>query len=95
MLLSEFFILICLLLMLAIIAMIYEQNNMIKELINQNKDNSKKKSTYREHSSISKSNFANILQGRTDAYQKYKNKDGLYEPVTPKNGIEIKDKREE
>lgn len=95
MLLSEFFMLICLLLMLAIIAMIYEQNNMIKELMKQNKDNSEKKNTYREHSPMSKTNFANILKGRTDAYQKYKNKDGLYEPVTPKGGIELKDKREE
>jgi len=95
MLLSDFFMLICLLLMLAIIALIYEQNNLIKEFIKQNKNSNKKENIYREHSQIAKSNFANILKSRTNAYAKYQNKDGLYEPITPKNGIELKDKREE
>ena len=56
-------------------------------------ESKKPKQFKREHSNISKTNFGSILNGRTDAYAKYKNSDGLYEPVRTKNGIEIK-KRE-
>lgn len=46
----------------------------------------------REHSDIAKVDFKNILNGR--AYDKYKNKDGLYEPVIGKKGIDLKNKGE-
>ena len=67
-------------------------SNEFVDEFNPNKD---KKNTYREHKAISKSNFSSILQGRTNAYAKYQNKDGLYEPIKPKAGIELKNKREE
>lgn len=91
------FILIILILIinLTIVVLIEKQNNLIKELIEQINSNKDKKNTYREHKAISKSNFASILQGRTNAYAKYQNKDGLYEPIKPKAGIELKNKREE
>ena len=44
----------------------------------------------RKHSSVLNANFGNILNGRTN-YDKYKNKDGLYEPVKPKKGIPLKE----
>ena len=56
--------------------------------------NNNDKKVKREHSSISQAKFDNILQGREN-YKKYKNQDGLYEPVKPKNGIEIKPRKEE
>ena len=46
----------------------------------------------RIHTSISKVNFSNLLNGR---YDKFKNKDGLYEPISPKKGIELKERKEE
>ena len=45
----------------------------------------------RKHSSIESSNYSNSFGGRK-AYEIYKNKDGLYEPVTPSKGIQIKKK---
>lgn len=53
----------------------------------------KPKELKRKHSNIGQANFNNILQGRNN-YDKYKNKDGLYEPVTGKKGIELKEKGE-
>ena len=90
-----FFMLIIFIASLIIIALIEKQNNLIKELIEKINPNKDKKNTYREHKAISKSNFSSILQGRTNAYAKYQNKDGLYEPIKPKAGIELKNKREE
>lgn len=48
------------------------------------------------HPSVGKVSYASPLAGRrnTSAYDKYKNKDGLYEPVMPKNGVEIKKKED-
>ena len=48
------------------------------------------------HPSIAKSNYNSILAGRKSipGYDKYKNKNGLYEPVTPRNGIRIKKKED-
>ncbi len=48
------------------------------------------------HPSVGKVSYTSPLAGRrnTSAYDKYKNKDGLYEPVMPKNGIEIKKKED-
>ena len=60
---------------------------------NSNKEVDKPKEFKRIHSNIGQANFNNILQGRNN-YDKYKNKDGLYEPVTGKRGIELKEKGE-
>lgn len=48
----------------------------------------------RTHNAVSQSNFGSILNGRTNVYDKYKNKSGLYEPVQGKNGINLNDKGE-
>ena len=44
------------------------------------------------HPSIGTVNYKSQLEGRKSviAYEKYKNKEGLYEPVKPTNGIPIK-----
>lgn len=47
----------------------------------------------RKHFSVGKSDFDNAFGGRK-AYSIYKNNNGLYEPVTPSRGIEIKKKEE-
>lgn len=47
----------------------------------------------RKHVPIAQSDFDNVFGGRK-AYEIYKNKDGLYEPVTPSKGIPIKKKEE-
>ena len=48
------------------------------------------------HPSIAKSNYDSILAGRKSipGYDQYKNKNGLYEPVTPNNGIRINKKED-
>lgn len=55
-----------------------------------------KKEVKRNHAPISQSNFSSILNGRTNVYAKYKNEDGLYEPVQGKRGVNLnkKDKGE-
>lgn len=45
--------------------------------------------TLRTHASVKQSNFENAFGGRK-AYDVYKNKNGLYEPITPSKGIELK-----
>ena len=50
-----------------------------------------KQRNIRKHSSIENSNYNNSFGGRK-AYEIYKNKSGLYEPVTPSKGIQIKKK---
>jgi len=47
----------------------------------------------RKHPSIEKSNYDNVFGGRK-AYEVYKNKQGLYEPVTPSRGVKIEKKEE-
>ncbi len=46
----------------------------------------------KSHPSVGKVNYKSPLSGRQSilAYDKYKNTDGLYEPVKPNNGIPIK-----
>lgn len=67
----------------------------IKDLIREaHKEENKTKQFKREHTSISKTNFGSVLNGRTDVFAKYRNNDGLYEPVKTKNGIELR-RREE
>lgn len=80
------------LIIIAIVVMI-KLNKSIQELLKQSKEI--KKETNRKHPNISKAKFDNVLKGRTNVYDKYKNKDGLYEPVTSKNGIELKNRKGE
>lgn len=70
---------------------INEMIHLIKGIEDKNK-----KETKRNHAPISQSNFSSILNGRTNVYAKYKNEDGLYEPVQGKRGINLnkKDKGE-
>ena len=84
------------LIFVAIIVMI-NLNKSIRELIKQNdKDNKTSlKKIKRTHSTVSKAKFDNVLSGRTNVYDKFKNKDGLYEPVKTKAGIEIRPRKEE
>lgn len=44
------------------------------------------------HPSVGKISYSSLLAGRQSilAYDKYKNNEGLYEPVRPNNGIPIK-----
>ena len=49
--------------------------------------------TKRIHNSIAKSDFENAFGGRK-AYEIYQNQDGLYEPIMPSKGIELKKKEE-
>ena len=48
------------------------------------------------HPSVGKINYSSPLVGRQSilAYDKYKNNEGLYEPVMPNNGIPIQKKEE-
>lgn len=62
-----------------------------KEKANIERTDNKRKT----HPTIAKASYTSPLVGRSVAgYDKYKNKDGLYEPVRPKNGIEIKKKED-
>lgn len=49
--------------------------------------------TKRIHSKIKTSNYNNSF-GNRNSYDIYKNKDGLYEPQKPHQGIELKKKEE-
>lgn len=57
------------------------------------KTEKEKTKTKRQHPKIEKSNYDNAYGGRK-AYEKYQNKEGLYEPVTPSKGLKIKKKEE-
>lgn len=74
------------------IAMLYK----ILDKLEKEKANIERTQKRKTHPSIAKSNYTSVLTGRKSMpeYEKYKNKDGLYEPIKPKNGIEIK-KRED
>lgn len=80
---------------------IFLLNNTLKELLKQagqvnaeSIEHSNKESKARIRARIAPTDFSNVLNGR--AYDKYKNKDGLYEPVRPKGGIPLQpNKREE
>ena len=53
------------------------------------KEKANNKKNIRIHPGISQSNYDNSFGGRK-AYEKYQNKDGLYEPVRPSKGINLK-----
>lgn len=63
-----------------------------KQLKKQNEQSSATKNK-RIHTKIKTSNYNNSFGNR--AYDKYKNRDGLYEPQKPHPGIELKTQKEE
>lgn len=86
-------------LIIAIIAIVMLNNtfqDLLKEVKKTNTENTEqtnKKAKTRVRAKIAPTNFSNVLNGR--AYDKYKNKDGLYEPVKQKGGISLQPKKRE
>ena len=86
------FIFLCvylIILSIGILNILYKILNELQSAKRENKTKTTK--AIRKHSSIEKSNYSNSFGGRK-AYEIYKNKSGLYEPVTPSKGIQIKKK---
>ena len=86
-------ILIALIMVTVHIYLIWEALNLLKDKISQenNEDNKTNKVFKRNHSNINPVSFSNPIQARKNLYDDYKNEKGLYEPVTPRKGIEIKE----
>lgn len=80
-----------LILTIVLLIVAYDIRKTLKQCLNELKtiENEKTKELKRNHSAISQSNFASILNGRTNVYDKYKNESGLYEPVQGKAGINL------
>ena len=81
-------------------AAIFLLNNTLQEVLKQisqrnteNAEYNNKESKSRIRARISPTDFSNVLNGR--AYDKYKNKDGLYEPVKQKGGIPLQTNKKE
>ncbi len=68
-----------------------EKNNKNEE--NKIEENKKNNKVIRQHNTIKQSNFENSFGGRK-TYEIFKNTNGLYEPVTPSKGINLKKKEE-
>lgn len=87
------FIFLCVYLIILSIGILNILYKILYELQTARRDNKPKENKYhiRKHSSIENSNYNNSFGGRK-AYEIYKNKSGLYEPVTPSKGIQIKKK---
>lgn len=77
---------------ITIIIMLYKILDKLEKMANIKQIETKR----RTHPGIGKSNYNSILTSRKSipGYDKYKNKNGLYEPVTPNNGIRIKKKED-
>lgn len=92
-----FIILYTVILPIIFMAFLWKILNAIEELeesIKQSqKESQKEAKTIRKHKTIEKSNFDNAFGGRK-AYEIYKNRNGLYEPVTPSKGMKIEKKEE-
>ena len=75
------------------IYLIWKALNLLKDKISQENDEGNKtnKIFKRNHSNINPVSFSNPIQARKNLYDDYKNEKGLYEPVTPRKGIEIKE----
>ena len=84
----EILILIEIVLNVALIIAVLNLNNTVSQAV-KIKQKEKTKEFKREHNAISQSNFASILNGRTNVYDKYKNESGLYEPVQGRSGINL------
>lgn len=84
---------VILLLIALILFMIQIKLDKLNDKISQenNEDNKTNKAFKRNHSNINPVSFSNPIQARKNLYDDYKNEKGLYEPVTPRKGIEIKE----
>lgn len=84
---------VILLLIALILFMIQIKLDKLNDKISQenNEDNKTNKVFKRNHSNINPVSFSNPIQARKNLYDDYKNEKGLYEPVTPRKGIEIKE----
>lgn len=69
----------------AIIALLWEILKAIEKVSIEKQENIKSK---RVHPTVKNSNYNNF-NGKT-AYELYKNENGLYEPIKPSRGIELK-----
>lgn len=84
---------VILLLIALILFMIQIKLDKLNDKISQENDEGNKtnKVFKRNHSNINPVSFSNPIQARKNLYDDYKNEKGLYEPVTPRKGIEIKE----
>ena len=62
-----------------------------EEINSRNKEVNKNNSFKRNHSLINPVSFNSPIQARKKLYKEYENEKGLYEPVTPKKGIKIRE----
>jgi uncharacterized ion transporter superfamily protein YfcC len=65
----------------------------VKKIEKREQEQMKVAKATRRHTSVKTSNYNNSYNTR--GYDRYKNKDGLYEPQKPHQGIELKAKKEE
>lgn len=88
-----FGILILISIIAAMLYIIQKEIELLNDKINQenNEVNKTNKTFKRNHSNINPVSFSNPIQARKNLYDDYKNEKGLYEPVTPRKGIEIKE----
>lgn len=83
-----------LLLPVTIIAMLWKILDTVEKLRKENRqEENEEAKRKRKHLSVGQSDFDNAFGGRK-AYSMFKNQNGLYEPVIPSRGIEIKKKEE-
>ncbi len=89
-----FFIIVYMLLLpILLIAFLWKILDKLEKLEEENIKTTEEKKVVRKHKTIAHSDFDNAFGGRK-AYSIYKNKDGLYEPITPSKGISLKKKEE-
>lgn len=88
------FVLIFVYLLLFPITLIILLYKILDVLEKQRKEPFQKQRNSRKHPSIGKTSYTSPLRTRTNVYDKYKNKEGLYEPIHPLMGVKI-EKREE
>lgn len=88
-----FIILIILCIIATILYYMQKEIKLLNDKINQenNEGNKTNKTFKRNHSNINPVSFNNPIQARKNLYDDYKNEKGLYEPITPRKGIEIKE----
>ena len=86
-------ILVALILVTIHIYLIWKALKCLNDKISQenNEGNKTNKIFRRNHSSINPVSFTTPIQARKNLYEEYKNEKGLYEPVTPRKGIKIKE----
>ncbi len=91
-----FIILYLLVLPVTTIFMLWKIMDSEEEILKILKDKPQKIDTQqiqRQHTNIGQADYDNAFGGRK-AYSIYKNTNGLYEPITPSKGIQIKKKEE-